>query len=64
MKTVVKFWKVLGKFQLRVVVEEAGVIGDGNDEAEAGICGTLLSLSSPRTTECEKYQSSAHCAFT
>ena len=64
MKTVVKFWKALGKFQLRVLVEEVGVIARGDDEAEAEICVTLPSSSSPRTPKYEKYRSSAHCTFT
>ena len=55
MKTVVNFRKGWGKFQLRVIEEEAGIIGGGDDEAEAEICGTLPSSSSPRTPECEKY---------
>ena len=66
MKTVVNFWKGRGKFQLKVVEEEAGVIAvdDVEAEAKAEICGTLPSSSSPRTPECESYRSSAHYTLT
>ena len=63
MKTVVNVRKGSGKFQLRVIVEEAGVIGGGDDQAEGEICGALPSSSSPRTPECGKYRSSAHYTF-